>query len=436
MADSDNESSDSSPPLKAQYDEWIKEPLVAEKLDVYLLHWDKSTQSAPDVLDTTIFKPKDPSTIFRQAMDCVIHYHDTTLTRLQFEAEYGMPPRTRDNEVMRLRQAIVTQYLTELEMEEKKKKALHDNEEWEREVLSVVPTALRSPKMNPTERLKYITSLWPTNMPNFPDADDSLKYYGFQVGIYMEKEDDSGENEESKDDVDDSDESLPPTNPTLTAKEENWVQCDKCQKWRKLPDSVDLSELPATWYCRMNKWSRKYNKCSAAEEVTVVPSLKDTDAKTIRERKFAHQFAQRLKRMEKAFAELKYADMKEDNGVRLYVTCVECGKKRPLLGGMDLRKIPQPFVCWMNRWDEIHASCSAPQGALLDRVTSHAETSTSTSEKKAIKAKKKEKTNNATIKATKRKAEDPPPPPPPLYSSSDDEKIKKKRKEDRPTKKK
>ncbi|KAF0720515.1 Aste57867_234 [Aphanomyces stellatus] len=462
MGDSDSESAGSDSPRKSHYgryrapsvdatgvvlscdvpscvDDWIKEPLVAEKMDVYLLHWDKTTQSGPQIYDTTLVKPDDPAEIFRHAADCVIHYHDTTLTPLQFEHEYGMPPRTRSEEILRLRRAILTQYLTEIDMDAKKKKALKDNEMWDR---GVVPTAHRNPPMNPSERLKYITSLWPTNMPNFPDADDSLKYYGFQVGIFLEN--DEGKDGSKSDGDDDADDFLPPSNPTLTAKEENWVQCDKCQKWRKLPDSVDVSELPPTWYCRMNKWSRKFNKCSAAEEVTVAPSLKETDVKTIRERKFVHQFAQRLKRMEKALSELKYADMKEDAGARQVVTCNECGKKRPLLGGMDPRKIQQPFVCWMNRWDEIHASCSAPQGALLDRVTTITETSAAAAEKKAAhKTKKKDKSGATTTssntgnttKSSKRKTEDASssaPPAPPLYSSSEDEsKVRKRRRDDR-----
>ncbi|ETV98203.1 hypothetical protein H310_08927 [Aphanomyces invadans] len=473
MADSDGEMYDSSSPRSSHYDDWTKEPLVGEKMTVYLLHWDKATQKEPDIFDTTLMKPKDPTTIFRCEPDCVIHYHSTTLTRAQFEREYGMPPRSRGDEILRLRQAMLEKYLTEVEMDRKKRRALNQNDlDEDHNASAVVPAARCIPEMSPLDRLKYVTSLWPSNMPNFPDADDSLRYYGFQVGIYIDANDEKavkdknsttcGDSASPADSSDkngaadtsqnDSDSSKrdelaaeaqhsPNLPPALPVKEENWVQCDKCQKWRKLPDSVDVSALPTTWYCRMNKWSRKYNKCSAIEETTAAPSvaLLESDLQLIRERKFVHQFGQRLKRMEKALAELKYIDMKEDSGTRKYVVCEECGKKRPLLGGMDPERVPKPFVCWMNRWDEIHASCSAPQGILFDRVTAESMTCTASTgstmaapaagpDKKQSKQGKKQGAKHANRAKAKKKAvpidegtKESPPPPPPLYSSSDED---------------
>lgn len=47
--------------------------------------------------------------------------------------------------------------------------------------------------------------------------------------------------------------------------------------------------------------------------------------------------------------------------MRRYVHCIECFKKRPLLKGMDPESVPNPFVCWMNKWDELHASCYIPE---------------------------------------------------------------------------
>lgn len=29
---------------------------------------------------------------------------------------------------------------------------------------------------------------------------------------------------------------------------DNWVQCDKCRKWRMLEDNVNLDELPDKWW--------------------------------------------------------------------------------------------------------------------------------------------------------------------------------------------
>ncbi|KAG2456514.1 MORC3 protein, partial [Polypterus senegalus] len=43
-----------------------------------------------------------------------------------------------------------------------------------------------------------------------------------------------------------------PVEDTVTQPDQNWVQCDECRKWRKLPDGIDTSELPDNWYCHMN----------------------------------------------------------------------------------------------------------------------------------------------------------------------------------------
>jgi hypothetical protein len=31
----------------------------------------------------------------------------------------------------------------------------------------------------------------------------------------------------------------------------NWVQCEQCSKWRKLPPGFDEKSLPNEWYCDM-----------------------------------------------------------------------------------------------------------------------------------------------------------------------------------------
>jgi hypothetical protein len=42
---------------------------------------------------------------------------------------------------------------------------------------------------------------------------------------------------------------LPPQAAILKAQ---WVACDKCSKWRRIPGDIDLSSLPEEWYCTMN----------------------------------------------------------------------------------------------------------------------------------------------------------------------------------------
>jgi hypothetical protein len=46
----------------------------------------------------------------------------------------------------------------------------------------------------------------------------------------------------------------------------NWVQCNKCGKWRKVPESIDVNKLPDTWLCQMNTWNLSVARCSAREE--------------------------------------------------------------------------------------------------------------------------------------------------------------------------
>ncbi|BBN19872.1 MORC family CW-type zinc finger protein [Marchantia polymorpha subsp. ruderalis] len=42
-----------------------------------------------------------------------------------------------------------------------------------------------------------------------------------------------------------------------------WVQCDKCRKWRKLPGGVHTSDLPEEWFCYMKPYAKT---CSEPEE--------------------------------------------------------------------------------------------------------------------------------------------------------------------------
>ncbi|KAI7808626.1 MORC family CW-type zinc finger protein 3 [Triplophysa rosa] len=47
--------------------------------------------------------------------------------------------------------------------------------------------------------------------------------------------------------------------------DQNWVQCDYCQKWRKLSDGIDMDKLPDKWFCRMNPDTERRG-CEKPEE--------------------------------------------------------------------------------------------------------------------------------------------------------------------------
>ncbi|KAL7473841.1 hypothetical protein ACHAXS_014361 [Conticribra weissflogii] len=51
----------------------------------------------------------------------------------------------------------------------------------------------------------------------------------------------------------------------LETKQE-WVQCEKCEKWRRLPPRISASDLPDVWYCSMNTWDINLATCTAVED--------------------------------------------------------------------------------------------------------------------------------------------------------------------------
>ncbi|XP_010269447.1 PREDICTED: uncharacterized protein LOC104606096 [Nelumbo nucifera] len=51
--------------------------------------------------------------------------------------------------------------------------------------------------------------------------------------------------------------------------QDNWVCCDKCQKWRLLPYGIDPGHLPKKWKCSMLNWlPAGMNRCNISEEET------------------------------------------------------------------------------------------------------------------------------------------------------------------------
>ncbi|KAL8141371.1 hypothetical protein V2J09_007392 [Rumex salicifolius] len=51
----------------------------------------------------------------------------------------------------------------------------------------------------------------------------------------------------------------------LLGRQDQWVQCDKCEKWRKLPCDV---LLPPKWSCLDNVWDLSRSSCPAPAEIT------------------------------------------------------------------------------------------------------------------------------------------------------------------------
>lgn len=52
---------------------------------------------------------------------------------------------------------------------------------------------------------------------------------------------------------------------TMKRPDQNWVQCDDCLKWRKLPDGIDISKLPDKWFCCENP-DPQFRSCQVEQE--------------------------------------------------------------------------------------------------------------------------------------------------------------------------
>ncbi|KAK4273181.1 hypothetical protein QN277_021631 [Acacia crassicarpa] len=59
-----------------------------------------------------------------------------------------------------------------------------------------------------------------------------------------------------------------PMTATPVVFEDNWVQCDRCQKWRLLPAGTNPDHLPEKWLCSMLDWLPDLNRCSVSEDET------------------------------------------------------------------------------------------------------------------------------------------------------------------------
>ncbi|KAL4657007.1 MORC family CW-type zinc finger protein 3-like isoform X1 [Arapaima gigas] len=56
-----------------------------------------------------------------------------------------------------------------------------------------------------------------------------------------------------------------PMEDTMKRPDQNWVQCDDCLKWRKLPDGISCDLLPEKWFCHMNP-DPQFRTCQVEEE--------------------------------------------------------------------------------------------------------------------------------------------------------------------------
>lgn len=55
---------------------------------------------------------------------------------------------------------------------------------------------------------------------------------------------------------------LPAAEPAV----DEWAQCEKCEKWRRVFGGVDVNKLPDNWTCDQNTWDAAHSNCAAPSE--------------------------------------------------------------------------------------------------------------------------------------------------------------------------
>lgn len=48
---------------------------------------------------------------------------------------------------------------------------------------------------------------------------------------------------------------------------QKWIQCSRCEKWRKVPYGLNDEDIPEEWQCRDNVWDVQFNSCNVQQQV-------------------------------------------------------------------------------------------------------------------------------------------------------------------------
>ncbi|CAL8344689.1 unnamed protein product [Boreogadus saida] len=61
--------------------------------------------------------------------------------------------------------------------------------------------------------------------------------------------------------------------------DQNWAQCDKCQKWRRMPEGINPDKIPEEWFCYINP-DPQFRHCVTMEEPEDFDSEQPANPKT------------------------------------------------------------------------------------------------------------------------------------------------------------
>eukprot|EP01035_Chromulina_nebulosa_P022188 gene22188-28726_t len=129
---------------------------------------------------------------------------------------------------------------------------------------------------------------------------------------------------------------------------ENWVLCNKCDKWRKVPKTIAVESLPETWYCSLNTWNPAVARCAVPQEKddSAGAAGADSNIPATRQRRVGHRAAST-----KANENDQWVQCEHQN----------CQKWRRVPAHIDIKSLPEIWYCEMNSWDMESTKCSAPQ---------------------------------------------------------------------------
>lgn len=48
---------------------------------------------------------------------------------------------------------------------------------------------------------------------------------------------------------------------------QKWIQCSRCEKWRRVPYGLDDNAIPDEWQCKDNVWDPPHNSCDVQQQV-------------------------------------------------------------------------------------------------------------------------------------------------------------------------
>lgn len=172
----------------------------------------------------------------------------------------------------------------------------------------------------------------------------------------------------------------------------NWVQCNDCSKWRKVPDTISMDSLPEKWFCRMNSWNPLVARCSAKEEeeepatttgtAVAVPTIYGLGAggggMSIGGTSGGGRAGGRrsyggagVSANAAAMASAAAATAIVPPGTVKKTSWVQCERKsckkwRKVPAHIDVERLPDKWYCEMNTWNLDAATCDAPQDSDSD----------------------------------------------------------------------